>query len=86
MPRLVREDAEQVLVIARVCVDGVVRKLALVVIGQRLVEPAHRIDFHPARQAGLGACDVLHQRIDEFELPQSARPFGIFLPPVRARR
>src|SRR4051812_46768879 len=81
----VREDPVQSTIIGLLGIDRVMSALLPVMLGERVVKLAKRIDPQPAREHRLFAGDLGHQLVDVFKLLQG-RPAGVALAPIRARR
>src|SRR5215467_9358681 len=83
MPRIVREQAPQIAIVGLGRVDKIKRALLFVIIAERLVQRAERIDLFPMRQSRSLAGNLAHQLVDIFELFERG-PVGVAGAPMRA--
>jgi len=84
MPRIVREDAQQIAVVGARRIDRIMLELLLIVLAQCRAERAQRLDLAAPRQHGPAVGDFRHQLVHVLQLLQ-CRPALVSLPPVRAR-
>ena len=83
VPGIVGKNTAQVAVIKGRRPDGVERLLALVVLGERAVDAADRVDEVATAEHRLLAGNLGHQLVDVLEFGQR-RPTGVALAPVGA--